>query len=248
MFTKDKLLEQLSVMGIDKTGTLKIHFSYKAMGEIEGGPNTVIEVLTEYMKDGLLVIPTHTWRDVKKENPIFDVFHSPSCIGLLTELFRKHPQAVRSLHPTHSVIAIGADAQNFVKNEESLQTPCGQNGVYHKLWQKNAQILLVGVNFSRNTFIHGIEEWDGAKDTISKTREDYYTINHEGHRIHTPQYRHCARIGSDTFTKIEPLAYEKKLLKFSKFGNATTRLMQAKPIRELVAQHLNEDAYYLNDY
>jgi len=248
MYTKTDLLNDLARIGVDPKGTLKVHLSYKAMGEIDGRGRTVLEALMEYMKDGLLVIPTHTWLDVKKGNPVMDVLHSPTCIGILTELFRKYPNVHRSLHPTHSVAAIGKGAAEFIAGEEKLETPCGKGGTYYKLWERNAQILLIGVNFARNTFIHGIEDWDGAEGSLSKTREDYYTINHEGYRLHTPQYRHCARNGSETFPKLEPQALGEGILTLGKFGNATTRLMRAQPLRSMVASHLQKDPYYLAEY
>jgi len=248
MFTKSDLLASLAEIGVDPTGVLKVHFSYKAMGEIDGRGETVLEALMTYMHKGLLVIPTHTWRDVKKENPVMDVLYSPVCIGILPELFRHYPDVHRSLHPTHSVAAFGVGAAEFVAGEEKMEKPCGEGGVYHKLWVHNAQILLIGVNFARNTFIHGIEDWDGAEGSISKVREDYYTINYEGRRLFTPQYRHCARIGSETFPKLEPRAISEGILTLGKFGNATTRLMRAQPLREMVAPLLQADPNYLNEY
>lgn len=248
MYSKADLKEQLLAIGVNPKGVLKVHFSYKAMGEVTGGPVAVFEALREYMADGLLVIGTHTWRNVQPQNPVFDVLFTPSCIGVIPNVARLAEGGHRSLHPTHSVVAFGRGAADFVAGEEQLMTPCGVGGVYHKLWAHDAQILLVGVNFARNTFVHGIEEWDGAKGTISAVRGDYYTINHEGQRLFTPQYRHCARIGSETFTKLEPLAYAEGILTFGKLGNATTRLMSAKALRGLVAPLLEADPNYLNDY
>jgi len=129
-----------------------------------------------------------------------------------------------------------------------MQTPCGKHGAYYKLWERNAQILLIGVNFIRNTFIHGIEEWDGAQGTISPEKTDMYVIDYEGQRLYTPQYRHCARIGSDTFSKLEPQALQEGVLSLGRFGDATARVMHTKPLREMTAAILEEDSYYLSRY
>ncbi|NQX61103.1 AAC(3) family N-acetyltransferase [Paenibacillus qinlingensis] len=248
MFTKTDLIEHLQNIGVDPLGTLKIHISYKAIGAVEGGAETVLDALSDYMKDGLIVLGAHTWRNVGTDNPVCDNLYTPTCIGALTELFRKHPGVVRSLHPTHSVAAFGKDAESFIAGEEHLQTPCGVGGTYHKLWQRGAQILLIGVNFSRNTFIHGVEEWDGAVGTISAEKTDLYTIGPKGDRHYTPQFRHCARVGSNTFTKLEPEALSTGVMTLGKFGNATTRLMSAKQLRAMVAKHLKQDPNYLTDY
>ncbi len=248
MYNKQDLLECLKNIGVEPTGTLKVHLSYKAIGEVEGGADTVLDALSEYMQQGLLVLPSHTWDYVDTKNPVMDVLYTTSNVGALTELFRKRPGVQRSLHPTHSVSALGKDAQEFVSGEEKIGTPCGEGGAYHKLWQRNAQILLIGVDFARNTFIHGIEEWDGAVGSISDEKTDLYVINHEGQRLYTPQRRHCSHLGSETFSKVEPQALQEGILALGTFGDATTRLMKAAPLREMIAGLLKQDARYLLRY
>ena len=249
MYTKQQLMQQLDNIGVNPKGTLKVHSSYRAIGEVEGHGDAVINTLMEYMQGGLLVLPTHTWDCVNIRNPVMDVLYTPSNVGILTNLFRKRENVYRSLHPTHSVAAIGKDVKKFLAGEEKINTPCGQGGVYYKLWERNAQILLLGVNFTCNTFIHGIEEWDNhGKDTISKKQTDLYTINYQGQRLHTPQYRHCALIGSDTFSKLEAPSIQAGILSLGFFGDASTRLMNAKPLRELTAKILAEDNQYLLRY
>lgn len=248
MYTKQHLMKQLNDIGVDPKGTLKVHLSYHAIGDVQGRGDTVLDALSEYMKDGLLVLPSHSWRNVGTDNPVCDMLHTPSCVGKLTDLFRQRPGVIRSHHPTHSVAALGHDAAAFVAGEEKLNTPCGKGGVYYKLWERDAQILLIGVNFSRNTYIHGIEEWEGAVGTISPNKTDLYVISREGGRFYTPQFRHCARVGSYTFTKLEPQALNEGIMTLGKFGNATTRLMCAKALRDMTAPHLHQDPNYLTDY
>jgi aminoglycoside 3-N-acetyltransferase len=245
MYTKQSLLDSMAAMNIDPCGALMIHLSYKAIGETENRAETVLDAFVEYMKPGLLVLPSHTWRNVGKENPVMDILHTPSCIGICTELFRNRPGVCRSLHPTHSVAALGEGAEEFIFGEEKIQTPCGKGGVYYKLWERNAQILLIGVNFSRNTLIHGVEEWDGATGSISGEKTDLYVIDREGGRLYTPQYRHCAPLSSETFVKLEPDALTQGVMSITRFGDATARLMRAKPLRTMTAKFLAEDARYL---
>ena len=244
MYTKNDLKKQLKEIGIDPYGTLKIHASYKAIGKVKGGPETVLDALVEYMEPGLLVIPGHTWSNTD-ENPVMDVLYTPTCVGILTELFRKRPGVIRSLHPTHAVCALGKDAASFVAGEEKMRTPCGKGGVHYKLWERDAQILLIGVTFSRSTYIHGIEEWEGAVGSISKDTRDMYVINHEGVRVHVPQNGHSAPLGSETFVKLELPAVIEGILSLGRFGDATTRLVKAKELRTLAAKFLKEDPTYL---
>jgi len=248
MYTKQDLLSHLSDLNINPAGTLMVHISCHAVGEVEGRGDTILDALSDYMRPGLLVLPAHTWDNVGAHNPVMDVLHTPTNVGVLTEIFRKRPGVIRSLHPTHSLAALGADAEAFLSGEERIQTPCGMGGAYYKLWERGAQILLIGVNFRRNTFIHGIEEWDGARGTISPELTDMYVINAEGNRLHTPQYRHCSRLGSETFTKLEPDALRQGIMTLGRFGDATARVMRTKPLRTMVAALLKYDPLYLSRY
>ena len=245
MHTKQSLLKNLAALGIDPAGTLMVHLSCKSIGEVDGRGDAILDALCEYMQYGLLVLPAHTWRNVNADNPVMDVFYTPTCVGILTEMFRKRQNVRRSLHPTHSLAAIGTDAADFVSGEEQINTPCGKGGAYYKLWERNAQILLVGVNFTRNTFIHGIEEWDGAVGSISPEKTDLYVVNHQGNRIYTPQYRHCSHLGSDTFSKLEPFAVQQGILNLGPFGDATARVMCTQPLRTMTAEFLQKDSRYL---
>jgi len=249
MHTKHSFFNDLLSLEIHPASTLMVHVSYKAIGEVDGRGDTVLDALCEYMKNGLLVLPSHTWANVNSEhNPVMDVLHTPSCVGVLTELFRKRKGVVRSLHPTHSIAAFGKEAVDFAYGEEKTNTPCGKNGVYHKLWERNAQILLIGVNFTRNTYIHGIEEWDGVIAPVSSDLTDLYVISPKGNRIYTPQYRHNGKLGSNTFTKLEPQAISEGILSLGRFGDATARVMLAQPLRKMTAELLKTDASYLMRY
>src|SRR5690625_4890509 len=124
MYTKEDLKNDLKRLGINQYGTLKVNSSYKSIGQVDGGPETVLDSLSEYMEEGLLGLPAHTWAHVNQENPTFHVDQSETNVGILTEMFRKRDGVIRSLHPTHSVAALGKDAKAFTEGDEKLDTPC----------------------------------------------------------------------------------------------------------------------------
>ena len=93
MITKAALLEDLGRAGIDPHGMLLCHFSMKKIGPVENGADTVLDALMEYMKNGLLIVPCHTWSNVDDENPVFDVRETKPCVGLLPDLFRRRDAA-----------------------------------------------------------------------------------------------------------------------------------------------------------
>ena len=247
MHTKESLMRDLERLGVDPHGTLFIHSSYKSIGDVEGRADTVLDALMEYMKDGLLSLPTHTWNNVNLQNPVMDVLYTPVCVGILPELFRKREGVRRSLHPTHSVAAIGCGAEAFLAGEERAVTPCPEGGVYHRLYTRGAQIMLIGVNFTRNTYIHGVEEWEHIPGTLTKGTQDLYVVDYEGKRHHTPQHRHCAPLISETFWKVEPVAIRDGATTVGTFGDAKVFLSDARRLRDTVARIFSIDPAALMD-
>lgn len=114
MYTKAELKQQLQNAGLTGKETILIHSSMKAIGEVESGADTVLDAWMEYFADGLLLLPTHTWANVNAEHPVYDYRSTPSCVGLLTNLFRLRAGVVRSLHPTHSLAGFGKGAAEYL--------------------------------------------------------------------------------------------------------------------------------------
>lgn len=179
MYTARQLTSQLKKMNIPTDGTLLIHSSFKAMGEIKGGPETVIDALCGYMTDGLIAMPTHSWHVVNSDNPVFDPASTPSCTGILGQLLLKREGAVRSIHPTHSLAVWGRDAARFVEGEQFMSTPCGRKGCMGKLLDRKAKVLFIGCELSKNTFLHGVEEWCGIENRLGDEYACMLTL-HDG--------------------------------------------------------------------
>lgn len=243
MYTKVDLKKQLKELGVNHEGTVLVHSSYKSMGEIEGGPKTVLDSLSEYMQEGLLVLPTHTWKYIGEDQPNFHVQDSPSNVGALTELFRKRNNVVRSYHPTHSVAALGKDARSFTEGEEQFDTPCARNSVYGKLLDRKAQILLVGVDLRRNTFIHGIEEWMDVPGRLTKRRQKLNTILSDGTSLEVPSRRHKGPSWSEHFWKVDEVLQETGAMHIGQLGDATVRVCDTVKMTEVLTEMLEIDIH-----
>ena len=157
-YNKQQLKDQLESMGLKGDETILIHSSMKAIGAVDGGADTVLDAWMEYFKDGLLLLPTHTWKTVNADNPVYNPYTTPSCVGLLTNMFMKRDGVIRSLHPTHSMSGYGKNAAEYLAGEEYNNTPCTPGGCYDRLKEVGGKVLLVGVGHERNTYIHSVEE------------------------------------------------------------------------------------------
>lgn len=247
MHTKESLIKDLEKLKINNKGTLLVHSSMKSIGEVQGGAEVVLDALCEYMKDGLLVLPTHTWSYINEKNPRFHVKESKTCVGILTELFRNRPGVIRSLHPTHSVAALGRDALEFTSGDEGFDTPCARGSAWGKLLDRKASIMFIGVDLKRNTFMHGVEEWAGIPGRISDAHEDLYTILEDGREIYVPSRRHCGKSWSEHYWKVEELFLNNKVMYKGSFGDAEVRICDAEGITELLLRMMEANPELFSD-
>ncbi|MBQ1258225.1 MAG: AAC(3) family N-acetyltransferase [Clostridia bacterium] len=252
MFTKEMLLRQLSEMNINPTGTLLVHSSMKAIGEVEGGADTVIDALMEYMQDGLLVLPTHTWAQMNEKYNVFNVRTEPSCVGLLTNVFRMRPGVRRSVHPTHSVAAYGKDADAFVSGEENAHTPCAKGGCWEKLLLRKAQIMFLGCPLTKNTFLHGVEEWNGIPNRIAKNPQDFFSVDENGVTYNTYQYRHHCEPPvtevSQHYGKMEQAFLKGNAICYGAFGDAKCIVGDAEKMAAITSEYLKRDEHLFDDH
>ena len=170
MFTQKELINDIRALGIKDDDLLTVHTSLKAIGEIDGqgksGAETVIEALRSCVSDGILMIPAHTYQNIR-EVPIFDIRRTMPCIGTMpcvaVEMANKafdegDRTCVRSMQVSHSVVAFGKNAYEFVECDRHVNTRTPMAGCYGKLYYEGGKILLLGVDLSRNTYIHAIDE------------------------------------------------------------------------------------------
>jgi aminoglycoside 3-N-acetyltransferase len=154
-----EVIEQLRALQIRAGGVLLVHASLRSLGQVEGGAETVIQALLRVLGDqGTLLMPALSYETVGAHHPHFDVRHTPSCVGALPEFFRQRAGTLRSLHPTHSVCAVGQDAAALLASHHHDTTPCGSHSPFHQLPHKGGQILFLGCGLRPNTSMHAVEE------------------------------------------------------------------------------------------
>jgi aminoglycoside 3-N-acetyltransferase len=140
-----------------------VHSSFDRFAGFSGKPSDVIRVLQETVGiQGTLLMPTlpftGTAVDYVSSSPVFDVRRTPSQMGMLTELFRRSPGVVRSVHPTHPVAAWGARGVDMLANHHLARTPCGEGSPFARLLENDGRLLYLGVGIESMTFFHCVEE------------------------------------------------------------------------------------------
>ena len=77
MYTKEDLKEYLKAMGLTGKETILVHSSMKSIGEVEGRADTVLDAWIEYFGHGLLLLPTHTWKNINSDSPVYNPKETP---------------------------------------------------------------------------------------------------------------------------------------------------------------------------
>ena len=239
MYTKQQLAAQLEASGLSCDATVMVHSSMRSVGEVDGGAETVLDVLCEAVSDGLLVMPTHTWDTINEENNLYDYSTEPSCTGILGTLLLKRPGAIRSLHPSHSVAAYGKDAKKFVEGEHLCQSPCPRSGCMGKLLDRHAKVMFIGCPLTKNTFIHGVEEWAQIPNRLGEP-ELRCIVMRDGSTFFTMVSGHRSPAGdvSKNYGKLEAPFFELGVAHEFTFGDARCVICDCEGMTSVVSEML----------
>lgn len=232
MLTEREIHAFLKENGIKPTDTVLVHTSMRALGEVEGGCDGLIDAFKSYLVDGLFIVPTHTWANVGADDPVYDVKTTVPCIGALPTVAAFRPDGVRSLHPTHSVAAFGKRADEFVKGEECATSPAPVGGAWSRLYGEDAKILLLGVGLNRNTFLHAVDE---MIDLPGRLQEPIplTVIGYEGERYHL-SFRKHGNTGSENFENYRAPFEALGAMTNATLGNARVGIVSARKATEVV--------------
>lgn len=233
MLTKQNVFEFLRGSGINSSDTVLVHTSMRALGKVEGGCDGLIDAFKEYLSDGLFIVPTHTWANVGVDNPVYDVRRTVPCIGALPSVAAFREDGVRSLHPTHSVAAFGKRAREFVSGEEKSTSPCPVGGVWARLLDEKAKILLLGVKLNRNTFIHAVDEMLDLPNRLAEPIA-LSVIGYGGERYELNYCKHAEHTGSEFFENYRAPLEKLGALKNLRLGNAEVGVFDAKKGTQII--------------
>ena len=224
-----KLFDEL---GIKPTDCVTIHTSLRSIGGIDGGAEGLLDYYTDYLSDGLLVIPTHTWAIINRSNPVFDVRTAIPNIGVFPQICAKEAfrreNAVRSLHPTHSVAVFGKRCREFAAGEENTRSRTPVNGVWGRLCDENAKILMIGVGLERNTYMHSIDEEVNPFPEKPASYFDAVVIDAEGKRHEMPHMNTNFYWSSEDFPLLEDYLNKNGAMSYSTLGSAKVTCFDAR--------------------
>lgn len=243
--TRRGLVRDLRALGLRWGGLVLVHSSLSALGSVVGGAPTMIRALLEVMgPEGTVVLPTHSWDEMEAGCRTFDVRRTRSCVGAITEAFRSWPGAVRSLHPTHSVAAIGPLADWLTAGHELCKTPCGPGTPYARILDHDGQILFLGADLNSNTAFHTIEAVVEVPYFLYDDPDRFTIIAGDESRREIVLYRHRAGVAR-RFREHEDLLVEQGIVRRGLVCRAKTLLLDGLRFRDFATDALRADPTFL---
>jgi aminoglycoside 3-N-acetyltransferase len=180
-YDASRLLDSLRALGVRCGDSVMLHSAFGPQYGFRG----TIEQLTAVFLDavgpeGNLLMVSLPYRSSSLEylskTRTFDVRKTPSMMGLVSEYFRQRPDVVRSLHPTHPVLAWGAKAEWLVAGHEACRYPCGPGSPFEKLEQLDGKVVFYNVPFATFTFFHYLEHLVNPDMPFPLYTEEPFTV------------------------------------------------------------------------
>ena len=213
LVTSEHFAGALRQVQVGRGAVVYVHSSLSSMGYVQGGADTVIDAFLNVIGPaGTFCVPTIVYAG-QGPRPPFDVARTPSAVGRITETLRLRPEARRSDNPTHSVAAIGRQADEITAGHgggEGRPSPWGELAFGHESpWQRfydlDAICVLLGVDWEVNTMFHYIQSrfiepyWS---EFVSAPPYPYFDRTPMGRELEAAGIVRTCALGSATVTAV----------------------------------------------
>lgn len=162
-----QLLGVLRELGVRDADSLMLHSASGAQYGFRGSIDDLTRVFIDAVgAQGHLLMVSLPYRSSSiqyLENlKQFDVRRTPSMMGMVSEYFRRRPEVLRSLSPTHPMLVRGPRAAWYVADHEDCLYPCGPGTPFEKFLNENGIVVFFNVPVGTLTFFHHLEHLVGA--------------------------------------------------------------------------------------
>lgn len=246
--SKDDLIQNFKKIGIVPGDVVLVHSSLSRIGYLEEGPKTFVDAIIEVVGEtGTVLMPTSPNNVYQlnyiRNTPYFDVLHSPSKTGAITEYFRNLDGAIRSLHPTEPVSALGKDALYFTQDHFGQITPYNEFSPFYRVSERKGKLLYVGVTLDQaGTNLHTLEDAVDFKFPVYHDEIfEIDVIDADGTKhkvktkVHNPDFSKKRKCDA-----LIPIFENHGVLQKVKIGQADTLLCDAKGFFEVMIKEYKE--------
>lgn len=229
--TAEDLSHALAALEIPADVKMVVHSGYASLGGVAGGPAAVARALISHCgKSGVLMMPSFDFPYYlrKNDDAFFDLLETPSCVGAVTDEFRKLPGVYRSLNPSHSIAVYGKNNFHWIKDHHKTLT-MGKDSPLGRLESSGGYALMIHCPDSV-TFMHVVET---------------------SHRVHCLGYRneeYFTRLPDGTLKKIRTWGWRNGECPAYDREKIFAFLREKGLIREIMVRHSLWQFFKLADY
>ncbi len=252
-YTSEDLRYALGAIGVREGDTVFLHSSFSVQNGFQGSPHDIISCLLGVLGPaGNLLMPSMSYSTSSYEylmkQEVFHAARTPSRMGLLSELFRRRQDVLRSLNPAHPVLALGPDAEALVAGHDRVAFSCGPDTPFDRFDRMGGKVVFFDVPFNTFTFIHHLEHRLRTRLPFALYRPEPLTaraVDHTGTERTIPTYV----FSNEAVSARRPLVLQKKLeergaLKRACLGRSRLMLVTARDARECAEDMAKQGQFF----
>jgi len=187
--TEQELISYFNNVEVEDGSIIFIHSGFKSLGQVKGGPETVIKaLLKEFVerRNITIAMPSFTiagsMEKQLKSKSVFDVRSTPTVFKGIPLAFQSLKEIERSIHPTHSIMAIGSQARWLVDGHHTCGSTFGPGSPFGKLLERNSYLMGLGTKLGAVTFYHAVEDGEVDFPFNVYTPDSPYEVTCLGHK------------------------------------------------------------------
>lgn len=138
--------------------------SFNDLYTFDGSPVALIQLLRNLIgASGTLLMPAYTHVPASGSQP-FRPAEDATYTGIVSEIFRRSPGVIRSLHPRHSICGLGPMAERLLAQHQSCVRADGPDSPFDRMrCFPQAKILTLGMPRGFISFLHWLEDFEPEK-------------------------------------------------------------------------------------
>lgn len=252
-YDPEALVGALRRLGVAAGDAVMLHSAFEPHHGFRGTSDDAIDAFQRAIgPDGHLLMVSMPYRsssiEYLEKGKTFDVRRTPSGMGLVSEMFRRRPGVLRSLHPTHPVLAAGPRAAWFIAGHEHCLHPCGPGTPFDRLLEADGKVVFFNVGFAYFTFFHWLEHRVATRLGLPLYAEppfDAPVVAADGTRriVRTYVYSRAA-IRRRRYDILESRLRRERVIRRTRVGATTVLAVNLRDVTECVDRMLRDGVIF----
>lgn len=249
--TRKEIAAALRIAGLAAGDRVLVFSDLSRLGPVEGARTrdifcqTYLDAIQDVIQpDGTLVVPTYTTQ-VARYDEEFIWESTPAVTGVFAEYVRTRPGALRSLHPLHSLTALGPDSTTICADNGTHNF--GWHSPFHRLHVGKAKILSLGLTSGYALGIaHYVEAMYGLPNIYNKLLKWAPIVNGQRDpRQFFAAARHLGLRYAYDFNRWVRQAHAEGILRGAPLGRAAVFVADFADAFDMAASEVRRDPWYM---